>query len=114
MLAPRKAWKYSLPPSARLRVEQRGQWSLREQWCSVPSSAIRVRPPRRWNGASTARRLDRLDEQLIEGRHWGTIQHLADVIVTGDGGDAEQALAVRASLPRRQGTLMGQERGAAH
>jgi len=53
MLAPRKAWKYSVPPSERLRVEQRGQCTLREQWCSVPSSAIRIRPSRRWNGVST-------------------------------------------------------------
>src|SRR5919202_723156 len=44
----------------------------------------------------------------------GAIQHLADVVVAGDGGHAEQGLAVRASLPRRQGPLMGQERRAAH
>jgi len=60
------------------------------------------------------RRLDRLDEQPIEGRRCGAIQHLADVIVAGEGGDAEQGLAVRAPLPRRQGPLMGQERRAAH
>ena len=53
MLAPRKAWKYSVPPSDRLRVEQRGQWILREQKCSVPSSAIRIWPSRRLNGSST-------------------------------------------------------------
>jgi hypothetical protein len=53
MLAPRKAWKYSVPPSERFRVEQRGQWILREQKCSVPSSAINTRPFRRWNGSST-------------------------------------------------------------
>ena len=60
------------------------------------------------------RRLDRLEEQRIEGRRWGTIQHLADVVVAGDGGDAEQGLAVRASVPLRQGPLVRQERGAAH
>jgi hypothetical protein len=51
-LAPRKAWKYSIPPSARRRVEQCGQWILREQKCSLPSSAMSTRPPRRWNGPS--------------------------------------------------------------
>src|SRR4051794_21041505 len=53
MLAPRKAWKYSVPPSDRLRVEQRGQWILRDVKCSVPSRGINIRPPRRLNGSST-------------------------------------------------------------
>jgi hypothetical protein len=60
------------------------------------------------------RRLDRLDEQRIEGRGRGAIQHLADVIVAGDGGHGEQGLAVRTALPLRQGALMGQERRTAH
>ena len=58
--------------------------------------------------------LDRLDEQPIEGRGRGAIQHLADVIVAGDGGNAEQGLAVGASLSLRQDALMRQERRAAH
>src|SRR3954453_23963340 len=60
------------------------------------------------------RRLDRLDEQRIEGRRWGAIQHLADVVVAGDGGRVEQTLAVRAALPLRQGALMRQEGRTAH
>ena len=48
-----EAWKYSVPPSERLRVEQRGQWILREQKCSVPSSAIKTLPSRRRKGSST-------------------------------------------------------------
>jgi hypothetical protein len=60
------------------------------------------------------RHLGRLDEQPIEGRRWGAIQHLADGVVVGDGGHAEQGPAVRASSPLRQGTLMGQERRTAH
>jgi len=60
------------------------------------------------------RRLDCLDEQPIEGRRRGAIQYLADVIVAGDGGDAEQGLAVRAALSLRQDALMRQERRAAH
>lgn len=50
-LAPRKLWKYSIPPSERRRLEHCGQWILREQKCSVPSRAISTRPPKRWNGA---------------------------------------------------------------
>jgi hypothetical protein len=61
-----------------------------------------------------ARRLDCLGEQPVKGRRWGAIQHLADVVVAGDGGDAEQGLAVRAPLPLRQDALMRQERRAAH
>jgi hypothetical protein len=49
MLAPRKAWKYSVPPSERRRVEHCSPLILREQKCSVPSSA---RPSRHWNGVS--------------------------------------------------------------
>jgi hypothetical protein len=41
-------------------------------------------------------------------------QHLADVVVAGDGGHAEQTLAVRAALPLRQGALMRQEGRTAH
>ena len=58
--------------------------------------------------------LDRLHEQRIEGRRRGTVQHLADVVVAGNGGDAEQGLAVRAPLPLRQGALVRQEGRAAH
>ena len=60
------------------------------------------------------RRLDRLDEQPVKRRGRGAIQHLADIVVAGNGRHAEQGLAVRASLPLRQGPLMGQERRAAH
>ena len=56
-MAPRKLWKYSVPLSERFRVEQRAQWSLREQKCSVPSTAINIRPANgpsgRRNGSST-------------------------------------------------------------
>ena len=75
----RKAWKYSVPPSERRRVEQRWQWILREQKCSVPSSAISTRPPRRWNGASTPSVSIALVEQRIERRRWGAVQHQADI-----------------------------------
>ena len=57
MLAPRKVWKYSVPPSERFRVEHRAHRILREQKCSVPSTAINVRPANgpsgRRNGSST-------------------------------------------------------------
>ena len=52
MLAPRKAWKYSVPPSERRRVEHCSHLILREQKCSLPSSAISTRPSRHWNGVS--------------------------------------------------------------
>ena len=55
------------------------------------------------------RRLDRLDEQRIERRRRRAIQHLADMVVAGDGGHAEQGLAVRAALSLRQDALMRQE-----
>jgi hypothetical protein len=51
-VAPRKAWKYSVPPSQRRHVEHCRHLILHEQKCSVPSSTISTRPPRRWNGAS--------------------------------------------------------------
>jgi hypothetical protein len=60
------------------------------------------------------RGLDRLDEQRIEGRRRGTIQHLADVVVAGGGGNGEQRLAVRASLSLCQAALIRQERRATH
>ena len=115
MLAPRNAWKYSVAPSERLRVEAPRAMNLAR---AVVFGAVQrdqdIRPPRRWNGVSTFRCLDRLDEQPIEGRGRGAIQHLADVIVAGDGGNAEQGLAVGASLSLRQDALMRQERRAAH
>jgi len=52
MLAARKAWKYSMPPSARRRVEHCPHLILREQKCSVPSSAIGTRPSRHRNGVN--------------------------------------------------------------
>jgi hypothetical protein len=60
------------------------------------------------------RRLDRLHEEPVERRRRGPIQHQADVIVARDGGDAEQRLAVRATLPLRQMALVRQEGWAAH
>ena len=114
MLAPRNAWKYSVPPSERFRVEQRGQWILREQKCSVPSSAINTRPSRRRNGSSTPSVGDRFEEQRIERRRWGTIQHLADIGVSWNGGHAEQGLAIRPAVSLFQRALMAQERRASH
>ena len=52
MLAPRKPWKYSVPPSERRRVEHWLQWILREQKYSLPSSAMSTRSPRHWKRAS--------------------------------------------------------------
>jgi hypothetical protein len=45
------------------------------------------------------RRLDGLQEQRIERRCWGAVQHQPDIIVAGNGGDAEKSLAVRAPRP---------------
>jgi hypothetical protein len=55
------------------------------------------------------RRLNRLEEQRIEGCRWHTIQHLADIVVAGDGRHGEQGLAVRAALSLREGALVRQE-----
>ena len=48
-------WKYSTPPSARLRVEQLSRWTLRERKNSVPSRATSVWPSKRRMGASAPR-----------------------------------------------------------
>ena len=60
------------------------------------------------------RSLDRAEEQLIERRRRGAVQHQADVVVGGDRRHAEQRLAVRSAVPFRQRPLMRQERRASH
>ena len=56
-----------------------------------------------------SRCLDGLDEQPIERRGRGTVQHRADVVVGGDRRHAEQCLAVRPAVSLRQCPLMPKE-----
>ena len=116
-LAPRKEWKYSVPPSERRRVEHCGQPILREQKCSVPSSAISSRPPRRWNAdrpsaAAMVSSALRNSPSKAAGRI--AVEHLADVVVARNRRHAEQGLAVRPAVPLRQRPLVPQERRALH
>jgi hypothetical protein len=60
------------------------------------------------------RRLDRFEEQPIEGRRRSAVQHQADVVVGGDRRHAEQRLTVRPAVPLRQRSLMPKERRASH
>jgi hypothetical protein len=52
---------------------------------------------------------DRLEEQRIERRGRGTVEHQADIGVARDGGHAEQGLAVRPALSFLQCPLVRQE-----
>ena len=53
-------------------------------------------------------------EQPVEGDRRNSIEHQPDVIVTRDGGDPKQRLAIRPAMPLRQRPLISQEGGAAH
>ena len=58
--------------------------------------------------------LDRFEEQRVECRRGGAVQHQADVVVGGDRRHAEQRLAVRSAVAFLQRPLMRQERRASH
>jgi hypothetical protein len=111
MLAPRKAWKYSVPPSARqtlpavdlARTEVLAPVQ-RDQYPIVQTAERRQR----------SRGLDRFDEQSVERRRYSTIQHQTDIGVARDRRDAEQGFAVRPAMALRQRALMRQERRASH
>src|ERR1700680_3405385 len=81
-LAPRKAWKLSTPPSARRRVEHCGEVILRDQGSPAQTLEACQRP----------NRLDGPHEQTLERCGRNPVQHQTDVVVGGDGRDAEQAL----------------------
>ena len=58
--------------------------------------------------------LDRPQEQMVECRRRGAVQHQADVVVGRDRRHAEQGLAIRPALATGQRPLMCQERRASH
>jgi hypothetical protein len=83
---------------ARRRVEHCSHLILREQECSVPSSAIGTRPSRNWNGASGST----ISIAFINSppnAAGEAAQHHADVAVGGDRRNAEPGLAVRPIVP---------------
>ena len=104
-------------PSLRWRIEQFGQWILREWKYCVPSRAISSRPSRRrigsrppcarrsstrpWNSPSNVRR-----------RH--AVEQLPDVVVAGDAGQAEQGVRVGAPALFGQRALVRQEGRGLH
>ena len=59
-------------------------------------------PPEALEGFQGAGHRDGLVEQAIESGGRGAVEHLADVIIGGDFGHAEQGLAVRPALPGGQ------------
>lgn len=61
-----------------------------------------------------ARCRDRFEEQRIERRRLGAVEHQADIGVGWNGGHAEQGLAVRPAMSFGERALMAQERGASH
>jgi hypothetical protein len=67
---------------------------------------VQILERRRWS-----RCLDRLDEQPIERRRSGTVQHRADVVVGGDRRHAAQRLAVRPAVSLSQCPLMPKDDG---
>jgi hypothetical protein len=58
--------------------------------------------------------IDGFGEDRMQQRRGGRVQHVPNVIVAGDFGDAEQAGAVGAAMPLLEPPLMGQERRALH
>ncbi len=64
---------------------------------------------RQWPGG-----LDCLEEQPVERRRRGTVQHRTDVVVGGNRRHGEQRLAVRPAVPFLQRSLVRQERWASH
>jgi hypothetical protein len=58
--------------------------------------------------------LDSVGECRMQQRRRGRVEHVADVVVGGDFGDAEQAGAVRATMTVFELPLMRQKRWALH
>ena len=114
MLAPRKAWKYSVPPSARRRVEHCVAFDLARAEVLAPVERDQHPPVKTLERRQRPRCLDRLHEQSVERRRRSAVQHQADVVVGGDRRHAEQRLAVRPAVPLRQRLLMPKERRASH
>jgi hypothetical protein len=71
----------------------------------TPENLHRLIFPKQTNGFA---------EQRKQQRRQGRIEHIADVIVSGDFVDLEQALAVRLATPRFQQALVGEKRRALH
>src|SRR5271157_5296482 len=98
----RAVWAMDLPRGVILRAVERDQHAPAE-----PAEHVEA-------AVDSPELIDGFSEYRMQQRRGGRIQHIPNVIVAGDFGDAEQAGAVGAAMPLLELPLMCQERRALH